>query len=163
MMNAQKPKIAVYPGSFDPITIGHESVIRRALPLFDKIIVAIGENSMKKNMFSIEQRMQWIKTIFENEQKVDVQVYDGLTVAFCHQVKADFLLRGLRTSADFEFECSIGQINQKIGNIETIFLLSEPEFTPIQSSIVRDIYSHGGDVCRFVPEKIRDYFKSTLK
>lgn len=158
-METQKTKIAVYAGSFDPITVGHESVIRRALPLFDKIIVAIGENSAKKSMFSLEQRIQWIKTIFEDNKNIETQTYSGLTVDFCHQVGADFLLRGLRTSADFEFECSIGQMNRKIGDIETIFLLSEPEFTPVQSSIIRDIYSHGGDVSRFVSKKIGDDFK----
>lgn len=157
-METQKSKIAVYAGSFDPITIGHESVIRHALPLFDKIIVAIGENSAKKNMFSIEQRADWIKTIFENEQKIEVQIYNGLTMKFCHQVGADFLLRGLRTVSDFDYECSIGQMNRKIGNIETVFILSDPEFTYIQSSLVRDIYSHNGDVSQFVSEKIKDYF-----
>ncbi|MDD4847451.1 MAG: pantetheine-phosphate adenylyltransferase [Bacteroidales bacterium] len=153
-MDCKKPKIAVYAGSFDPITIGHESVIRRALPLFDKIIVAIGENNLKKNLFSLEQRAKWIKTIFDDEQKIEVQTYQGLTVDFCRTSGANFLLRGLRNAADFEFECSIGQINRKIGDIETVFLLSEPELSPIQSSIVRDIYQHGGNVSAFISPKI---------
>lgn len=149
-------KIAVFPGSFDPITLGHVSIIQRALPLFDEIIVAIGVNSEKKSMFSVEQRIDWIKTVFKNEPKLSVQSYTGLTVGFCKNVKSNYILRGLRTAADFEFERGIGQVNRKLdSNIETVFLLTEPEFTPITSSIVRDVLRHGGDVSGLVPDIIK--------
>ena len=129
-------KIAVFPGSFDPITLGHVSVIKRALPLFDEVIVAIGINVEKKHMFSIEQRKTWIKEVFKGEEKIRVETYQGLTIEFCHQQGARFLLRGLRTAADFEFERGIGQVNRKLDpNIETIFLLTEAQYTPITSSI----------------------------
>lgn len=153
-MEKSTQKIAVYPGSFDPITLGHESVIRRAMPLFDKIIVAIGQNNDKRNLFPIEKRIQWIKIIFKDEPKIEVQTYKGLTVNYCNEIGANFLLRGLRTSADFEFERSVGQINKKMGHIDTIFILAEPEYTPLQSSIVRDIFIHGGDVSPFISNKI---------
>lgn len=153
-MEKSTQKIAVYPGSFDPITLGHESVIRRAMPLFDKIIVAIGQNNDKRNLFPIEKRIQWIKAIFKDEPKIEVQTYKGLTVNYCNEIGANFLLRGLRTSADFEFERSVGQINKKMGHIDTIFILAEPEYTPLQSSIVRDIFIHGGDVSSFISNKI---------
>lgn len=153
-MEKSTQKIVVYPGSFDPITLGHESVIRRAMPLFDKIIVAIGQNNDKRNLFPIEKRIQWIKAIFKDEPKIEVQTYKGLTVNYCNEIGANFLLRGLRTSADFEFERSVGQINKKMGHIDTIFILAEPEYTPLQSSIVRDIFIHGGDVSPFISNKI---------
>lgn len=148
-------KIAVFPGSFDPITKGHESIIRRALPLFDQIIVAIGENTEKKNMFPLERRLEWIRGVFSGEQKIRVVSYSGLTVEFCSKVKAGFILRGLRTSADFEFERSIGQINRKLyPEIETVFFLTTPEHTALNSSIVRDILRHGGDASQFVPDSV---------
>ena len=145
-------KIAVFPGSFDPITVGHQSIINRAVNLFDKIIVAVGENSEKANFFSIEQRLKWIELVFENEERVSVTSYSGLTVDLCKKMNARFILRGLRTSADFEFERSIGQVNKQIyPGIETVFLLTTPEHTAINSSIVRDILKHGGDASMFVP------------
>lgn len=148
-------KTAVFPGSFDPITKGHESVILRSLPLFDEIIVAIGENSEKKNYFSLEQRKKWIKKVFEKYPAVKVEVYSGLTVDFCRKHHARYILRGLRTSADFEFERSIGQMNKCIAHdVETIFILTAPEYTHLNSSIVRDIHRHGGSVKQFVPEKV---------
>ena len=148
-------KIALFPGSFDPITKGHESIVIRAIPLFDEIMVAIGENSEKKSFFTIEQRLQWIKEVFVNYPTVKVQKYEGLTVAFCKKINAKYILRGLRTSADFEFERSIGQMNKQIFNdIETIFLLTTPEFSALNSSIVRDIIKHGGNVKQFVPDAI---------
>lgn len=155
-------KIAVFPGSFDPITRGHESVILRALPLFDKIIVAIGGNSQKKQFFPIEKRIDWIKMVFSEKKMIEVTSYEGLTVEFCKKVGASFILRGLRTSADFEFERSIGQINKKLyEGIETVFLLTTPEHTAINSSIVRDILVHKGDPSAFVPKAIIEELKST--
>ena len=149
-------KIAVFPGSFDPITKGHESVIRRALPLFDQIIIAIGINSEKKGFFPIEKRMEWIRETFEGEKKISVQTYEGLTIGFCKKEKAEYLLRGLRTSADFEFERSIAHMNRDMHpGIETIFLLTTPEFTHVSSTIVREIVRNGGDASRFVPDAVK--------
>ena len=148
-------KIAVFPGSFDPVTIGHESVLRRALPLFDKIIVMIGVNNTKKFLFPIEARKQMIEDIFSDDPKVEVQIYNGLTVDFCRKVGATYVLRGLRTSADFEYERAIAQVNKKMfNNIETIFILTMPEHTPINSSVVRDIIVHKGDVSMFLSQKL---------
>jgi pantetheine-phosphate adenylyltransferase len=148
-------RIAVFPGSFDPITRGHESIIRRAIPIFDGIIVAIGENAEKKNFFDISRRMNWISAVFADEPSVSVEAYTGLTVDFCRRKNATYILRGLRTSADFEFERSIGQINKMLyPEIETVFLLTTPEYTALNSSIVRDIIRNGGDPSRFVPEKV---------
>jgi len=146
---------AIFPGSFDPITLGHVSVVRRAIPLFDSIIIAIGLNAEKKNMFSIKERRTWVEAVFENDPSVMVQIYEGLTVDFCNKVDARFILRGLRTAADFEFERGIGQVNRKLSpNIDTVFLLTEPEYTPISSSIVRDVYRHGGDISGMVPKEV---------
>ncbi len=146
-------RIAVFPGSFDPITCGHESVIRRAAPLFDKIIVAIGFNSTKDGFFSIESRLAMIDDTFADCDKIVSDSYTGLTVDYCTKVNAKYLLRGLRTAADFEFERSIGQINKQIDEgIETIFMLTQPEHTPLNSSIVRDILRHGGNASKFVPK-----------
>jgi pantetheine-phosphate adenylyltransferase len=148
-------KIAVFPGSFDPITRGHESVITRALPLFDEVYVSIGVNAEKKGFFNIDQRVEWIKQVFANESKVKVTKYEGLTVNYCLELGAGYILRGLRTSADFEFERSIGQINKKLNKgIETVFLLTAPEYTSLNSSIIRDILRHGGDAGQFVPSAI---------
>jgi pantetheine-phosphate adenylyltransferase len=148
-------KIAVFPGSFDPITKGHESVVLRAIPLFDEIIVAIGVNSEKKGYFAIEKRLEWIKKVFEKYPNVKAATYKGLTIDFCKKMKAAYILRGLRTSIDFEFERSIGQMNKDINpGIETIFLLTAPEFTHLNSSIVRDIHRNGGDITQFVPKDV---------
>jgi pantetheine-phosphate adenylyltransferase len=150
-------KIAVFPGSFDPITKGHESIILRAAPLFDKLIVAIGINAEKQGFFPLEQRIQWIEKTFQGHPNIKVMKYQGLTVDFCKEIGARFILRGLRTSADFEFERSIGQINRRLDKtkeIETIFLLSETEHTPLNSSIVRSVFQVGGDVSNFVPKAI---------
>ena len=148
-------KTALFPGSFDPITLGHVSVIRRSRTLFDKIIIAIGINSEKKHMFPLEKRKAWIEAVFKNIPAIEVQTYDGLTVDFCRKLGAGFILRGLRTAADFEFERSIGQINRKLyPEIETVFLLTEPEFTPVSSSIVRDVFRYGGDISGMVPKEV---------
>ena len=149
-------KIAIFPGSFDPITIGHESIIQRALPLFDEIIVAVGINSTKPSLYSPEQRVGWIETVFEGEDKVKVKSYSGLTVNFVKEQNANYILRGLRTSADFEFERAIAQVNKKMyPELETVFLLTTPELTPVNSTIVRDILRNGGDASMFLPEKIK--------
>lgn len=149
-------KIAVFPGSFDPFTLGHQDIVQRALPLFDKIIIAIGYNSNKNGFFALEDRMKWIKKAFENESKVEISSYQGLTVDYCNKVGADFIVRGLRTAADFEYERAIAQMNKKMhDHIESVFLLTAPEHTPISSTIVRDILRHGGDASEFLPKGIK--------
>jgi len=148
-------KIAVFPGSFDPITKGHESIILRALPLFDELYIAVVLNSEKKDFFPLEKRKEWIELVFKNCQNVKVITYQGLTVELCKQLNAQYILRGLRTSADFEFERSIGQTNKKLNpDIETIFYLTAPEYTALNSSIVRDVVRHGGDASQFVPDGV---------
>jgi len=147
-------KKAIFPGSFDPFTVGHESIVRRALDLFDEIIIAIGYNTNKPGFFSTETRMKLIEKVFENEPKVKVDNYTNLTVDYCQSVKANYILRGLRTSSDFEYERSIAQVNKQMTGIESIFLLTIPEHTPVTSSIVRDIIRHGGDASDFLPKGI---------
>jgi pantetheine-phosphate adenylyltransferase len=153
-------KIAVFPGSFDPFTIGHEAIIRRAISLFDEIIIAVGANALKKNFYSLETRKEMITRVFENDSSVKVDHYEGLTVDYCRKKGAGYLLRGLRTSADFEFERAIGQVNKAMApEIESVFLLTGPEHSFINSTIVRDIIINGGDASRFVPSAInlKDY------
>lgn len=146
---------AVFPGSFDPITRGHESVIKRALPLFDEVYIAVGINAEKKSFFDLKIRIEWIQKVFEKYPKVNVIQYEGLTVDLCKKLGAQYLLRGLRTSADFEFERSIGQINKKLyPEIETVFFLTDPEYSMLNSSIVRDILRNGGDASQFVPDEL---------
>jgi pantetheine-phosphate adenylyltransferase len=148
-------KTAVFPGSFDPITRGHESIVHRALPLFDKIIIAIGVNADKKNYFPLEKRLEWIRTTFKDCRNVEVESYSGLTIDYCRKRHASYIIRGLRTSADFEFERSVAQVNRKLeDDIETVFLLTLPEFVMITSSIVREVHQYGGDISQFVPEVI---------
>lgn len=148
-------RIAVFPGSFDPITNGHEDIIRRAVPMFDQIIIAIGVNTTKKSFFPLEKRKVWIKKVFRGEKKINVMSYSGLTVNFCKTIGANYILRGLRTSADFEFERAIGQMNKAMtADIETVFLLTSPEFSAISSTIVRDIIRNGGDAKQFVPKGV---------
>ncbi len=149
-------RIAVFPGSFDPFTIGHEVIVRRALGLFDKIIIGIGINAEKKHLFPIEKRQQWIEELFADIPKVEVKTYNMLTVDFCRQQGARFILRGLRTSSDFEYERVIGQINRQLGDfeIETVYLLTLPEHTFISSTFVREIIKYKGDISRFVPHNI---------
>jgi pantetheine-phosphate adenylyltransferase len=148
-------KIAVFPGSFDPFTIGHEAIIRRAVSLFDEIIVAVGTNALKKTFYSLETRKEMINRVFENEPRVRVDQYEGLTVDYCKKNGAKYLLRGLRTAADFEFERAIGQVNKSMApDIESVFLLTVPEHSFINSTIVRDIIRSGGDASKFVPAAI---------
>lgn len=149
-------KKAVFPGSFDPITLGHVDIIKRALPLFDEIVIAIGINAKKNYMFSIEQRMKFIQNAFFGEDKISVQTYQGLTVDYCKSVDAQFIVRGLRNPADFEFEKAIAQTNRKLSGIETVFLLTSAETSFISSSIVRDIMRNGGDASTLVPNSVSD-------
>ncbi|MCX6287474.1 MAG: pantetheine-phosphate adenylyltransferase [Bacteroidetes bacterium] len=151
-------RIAVFPGSFDPVTKGHESIIRRSLNLFDKLIIALGENDQKQSYFTLEQRLGWLHELFGREQKIEIIQYNGLTVELCRLNAARYIVRGLRTSADFEFERGIGQMNKlMVPDIETVFLLCEPEYASLSSSIVRDILRHGGNVSMFIPEGISIY------
>jgi len=148
-------KVAVFPGSFDPITIGHEAIVRRALNLFDEIVIAVGANALKKSFYTLETREEMIKKVFQNEQRIRIDHYEGLTVDYCNIIGARFILRGLRTSADFEFERAIAQVNKVMApEIETVFLLTVPEHSHINSTIVRDIIKNGGDASIFVPEAI---------
>lgn len=156
-------KTAVFPGSFDPFTIGHEAIVRRALSIFDEIIIAVGANAEKKSFFPLRTRKEMISRTFHDEPRVKVDHYTGLTVDFCKANGAGYLLRGLRTSADFEFERAIGQVNKSMApGIETIFLLTAPEHSFINSTIVRDVLKNGGDASGFVPSAINisDYKKS---
>lgn len=148
-------KTAVFPGSFDPITLGHESIVLRSLPLFDKIIVAIGINFGKKYMFPLEKRIQQIETVFCNYPQIEIQSYEGLTVDFCKKVGAQHIIRGIRSVADFEYEREIGQMNRKLcPDIETVFLLTLPEYGCIASSVIRDIIRNNGEASQFVPKNI---------
>ena len=148
-------KIAVFPGSFDPFTIGHEAIVRRALSLFDEIIIAVGANALKKTFYSMSARKEMINLIFKNEPRVSVNDYEGLTVNYCKKNNASYLIRGLRTSADFEFERAIAQVNRELDpGVESVFLLTVPEHAHINSTIVRDIIKNGGDASKFVPEVI---------
>lgn len=147
-------QVAIFPGSFDPFTIGHENVIIRGLELFDEIIVAVGYNSNKSDFFPVDQRVSWIQSVFELEPRVEVKKYEGLTVEFAKEVKATHILRGIRTSADFEYERAIAQVNKAMTGIDSVFLLTTPEHTPVNSSIVRDIIKHGGDASQFLPKQI---------
>lgn len=148
--------IAVFPGSFDPVTLGHESIVKRALPLFDEVIIAIGNNSTKESLFPLSQRIEWIEKVFASEPKVKCDTYEGLTIDFCKKVNAGYILRGLRTSADFEFERGIAQMNRKMASsIETVFMLTTPELSAISSSIVRDIIRNGGDASGFLPGVVK--------
>jgi pantetheine-phosphate adenylyltransferase len=149
-------KVAVFPGSFDPFTVGHESIVNRAQVLFDKIYIAIGVNAQKDALFSLEDRKGFIKQVFGDNPKIEIIHFEGLTVEFCKKIGANYILRGLRTAADFEYERAIAQVNKAMyEGIETVFLLTMPEHTPINSSIVRDILRHGGDVSKFIPSKLK--------
>ena len=148
-------KRALFPGSFDPITLGHYDIIKRALDLFDEIVVAIGVNSDKNYMFTVEQRKEFIEKAFADEPKVKVTTYQGLTVDFCKEIDAQFILRGLRNPADFEFEKAIAHTNRKLSQIETVFLLTAARTSFISSSIVRDVIRNHGDYTVLVPESVR--------
>jgi pantetheine-phosphate adenylyltransferase len=146
-------KIAVFPGSFDPITNGHIDLVKRCAPLFDKIIVAVGINSVKEGLFSLEQRLHWLEKVFKNESHIKVGSFEGLTVNYCKIEKAQYLVRGLRNASDFDYEKTISQLNNIIGdNVETVFFISKPEYSHISSTIVREIIKGKGDISTFVPE-----------
>jgi len=148
-------RIALFPGTFDPITIGHLDIIHRALPLFDKLVIGIGRNANKSAMFSEEQRMKWIKEIFTNNPKVTVAVYEGLTVECCRRVGANFIVRGIRYVNDFEYEKAIADMNRSLDkDIETVFLTCLPQYTSVASTLVRDVIRNGGDARQFLPEAV---------
>ncbi|MFM7710909.1 MAG: pantetheine-phosphate adenylyltransferase [Ferruginibacter sp.] len=148
-------RVCLFPGTFDPITIGHVNLIERALPLFDLIHVGVGINTSKKNMFSIDQRIQWIRESFAEQPTVIVSAYEGLTIDHCRKISASFILRGLRQSADFEYEKSIADTNRTISGIDTLFLNALPEFSSIASVLVRDLLLHGGNTAPFLPKHVQ--------
>ena len=154
--NQTLKKVAIFPGSFDPFTLGHESIIKRAIPLFDSIIIAIGYNSNKQGFFPLKDRINWIKAVFKEFPGISVDSYDGLTVDYCKKAGAGYILRGLRTSSDFEYERAIAQTNKQMHpEIESVFVLTTPEHTHITSTIVRDIIRHGNDASAFLPKEIK--------
>ncbi len=148
-------KRALFPGSFDPITLGHYDIIKRGVKLFDEVIVAIGINSDKKYMFSLEERKQFIEDAFKDEPKVKVLTYEGLTVDFCKEISVKYILRGLRNPADFEFEKAIAHTNRKLSNIETVFLLTSVKTSFISSSIVREVIRYNGNYGILVPDSVK--------
>lgn len=146
---------AIFPGSFDPITLGHYDIIKRSIPLFDEIVIAIGVNAEKKYMFTLEERKRFIEQAFKEEQSVSVVTYEGLTIDLCKKLNSRFILRGLRNPADFEFEKAIAHTNRKLSKIETVFLLTAANTSYISSSIVRDVLRNGGDYTVLVPDSVR--------
>jgi pantetheine-phosphate adenylyltransferase len=149
-------KIAVFPGSFDPITRGHVDIVTRALPLFDMIYIAIGENSQKQSLFTLQQRMEWIKTLFIDNPKVEVVSFHGLTATFCKSIGANYLIRGIRNASDFDYEKTISQINHTlVENLETVFLIARPELSHISSTIVRELILGNADLKAFIPDNIK--------
>ncbi|MCB0508119.1 MAG: pantetheine-phosphate adenylyltransferase [Chitinophagales bacterium] len=148
-------KIAIFPGSFDPITIGHVDIVKRAIPLFDEIIIAIGVNTQKKYLFELEQRIDWIKKVFKENPSVKVESYNGLTINFCVQKNAKYIIRGIRSSADFEYEKTIAQLNKMMQpEVDTFLILSSPELSAISSTIVREIIIGKGDTSKFLPKEV---------
>jgi len=151
-------KTALFPGSFDPITIAHVDILKRSIPLFDRVVLGIGTNSSKQGFLPIETREAIVKSVFKDYPNVEIQVYEGLTVDFCRKVEANYMIRGIRSVADFEYERAIAQINQTMmPNVETIFILSKPEYSAISSTIVRDILRNHGDVSPFLPQEALEF------
>lgn len=156
-------RIGLFPGTFDPITIGHLDIIHRSLRLFDKLYIGIGRNANKKAMFSEEQRLSWIKEIYKGNTKIDAVIYDGLTIDCCKQLEANFILRGIRYVNDFEYEKAIADMNRSLNNnIETIFLTCLPQYTSVASTLVRDVLRNGGDVEQFLPEIVAKSLREKL-
>jgi pantetheine-phosphate adenylyltransferase len=157
-------RICLFPGTFDPITLGHTDIINRALPLFDKIVIGIGRNANKTPMFKEELRLQWLKDIYINEPKLEAVVYEGLTVTCCQEVGANFILRGIRYVNDFEYEKAIADMNRSLADhIETVFLTCLPPYTSVASTLVRDVLKNGGDVSQFLPEVVARSIVKNLK
>ncbi len=155
---------ALFPGTFDPITIGHLDIIQRALPLFDRLIIGIGRNANKSAMFSEEQRLRWIKELYKGQENVEAVVYEGLTVECCKKVNANFILRGIRYVNDFEYEKAIADMNRSMDNhIETVFLTCLPQFTSVASTLVRDVIRNGGDASQFLPDLVAASLKNNYK
>ena len=149
-------KTAVFPGSFDPITTGHVDIIKRAVPLFDRIIVAIGQNSQKSYLFSLEQRLSWLSDVFKNYEQVRIEHYEGLTAHYCQSINAKYMIRGLRNASDFDYEKTISQLNHIVGDeLETVFLISRPAFSHISSTIVREIIKGKGNAQPFLPPEVQ--------
>jgi pantetheine-phosphate adenylyltransferase len=156
-------RIALFPGTFDPITIGHLDIINRSLPLFDRLIIGIGRNANKEAMFSEDLRLQWIREIYGSNPKVEAVVYEGLTINCCRQVGARFIIRGIRYVNDFEYEKAIADMNRSLDNhIETIFLTCLPQYTSVASTLVRDVIRNGGDVIQFLPDVVARSLKSKV-
>ena len=153
-------KICLFPGTFDPVTLGHTDIIGRALPLFDKLVIGIGRNSNKTGMFSEEQRLEWLREIYKDEPRIQVLAYDGLTVNCCKLVGANFILRGIRYVNDFEYEKAIADMNRSLAhNVETIFLTCLPKYTSVASTLVRDVIRNNGDVSQFLPDVVKETIK----
>lgn len=149
-------RICLFPGTFDPITLGHVDIINRAVSLFDKLYIGIGLNTSKQPMFSIEQRKQWMQEIFKQDNRIEVISYEGLTINYCQKLQAKYILRGIRSIGDFEFEKAIGDMNRMLApDIETIFLACAPEYSTISSTVVRDVIRNQGDVSKFIPKEIQ--------
>lgn len=149
-------RICLFPGTFDPITLGHVDVIKRSVSLFDKLIIGVGINASKQPMFTVEQRTGWIRDIFKDEPRIDVAGYEGLTVDFCKKINARFILRGIRYVADFEYEKAIADMNRKlVPDIETIFLTCSPEYSTIASTLVRDVIRNNGNAAMFLPKEVK--------
>jgi pantetheine-phosphate adenylyltransferase len=157
-------KICLFPGTFDPITLGHTDIIDRALPLFDKVVIGIGRNINKQPMFTEQQRVDWVNEIYADNKKVEAIIYDGLTVDCCKQISANFILRGIRYVNDFEYEKAIADMNRSLAqNIETIFLTCLPQYTSVASTLVRDVLRNGGDVANFLPKAVNKSIKKSFK
>jgi len=149
-------RICLFPGTFDPVTLGHIDVIERSVHLFDKLVIGIGNNSSKQPMFSVEQRTGWIKEIFKNDDRIEVTGYDGLTIDYCHKIGARFILRGIRYISDFEYEKAIADMNRMLApDIETIFLTCSPLYSTISSTLVRDVIRNGGNAAMFLPKVVK--------
>jgi pantetheine-phosphate adenylyltransferase len=149
-------KVALFPGTFDPFTNGHLDIVNKGLTLFDEVVIAIGLNALKKTMFSLETRMDWINACFKDEPRVRVTSYSGLTIKFCDEVGAQFILRGLRTVGDFEYEKQIAMVNSDLNSkVQSVFVLSEQKYTAVSSTVIRDLITHGGDFKQYLPEQVK--------